>query len=62
MILLGYGNVRKSQGRLDESFTLHMRALVQYEATVGQLHYHTGDACIHVADHYVRSKRYDDAM
>jgi hypothetical protein len=47
---------------MEESFDLHMRALLQYKKfTVGKNHHRTADVCIKVADHYVRLNQYDNA-
>lgn len=60
-LLLGYGNVRALQGQQDESFRLHKRSLRQYRVVVGPFHHRTGDACVHVADHYFRLRDYQEA-
>lgn len=52
------GNVRARQGRLDESFAWHQKALVHYRATGGDSHYKTGIACFRVAEHHVRYRQY----
>lgn len=60
-LLLGYGNVKASQGLLDESFALHQRCLLYYKSTVGNNHHRTGDGCVKVSDHYVRLLQFDSA-
>ncbi|KAI9712292.1 MAG: hypothetical protein M1820_001505 [Bogoriella megaspora] len=60
-LLFGLGNVRASQGRLDESFAYHHRALGQFLSTIGKNHHRTGDVHVRVADHFSRLKRFDEA-
>jgi tetratricopeptide (TPR) repeat protein len=61
-LLHAFGNIRAAQRRMDESFDLHKRALVQYQKfTVGKNHHRTADVCIKVADHYVRVNQYQGA-
>ena len=61
-LLHAFGNVRAAQGKMEESFGLHKRALLQYKKfTVGKNHHRTADVCIKVADHYVRLNQYDNA-
>ena len=48
------GNVRATQGRFEESFNFHHRALVQYRSTVGNNHHRTADLCCKVAEGYIR--------
>lgn len=48
------GNVRQSQGRLDESEIWHKRALKQYQSTIGNMHHRTADVCHRVAEHCLR--------
>jgi uncharacterized protein HemY len=55
------GNVKKSQGFLDESHALHQRALRQYLSTIGRNHHRTGDLHVKVAEHYMRTGEYDKA-
>lgn len=61
-ILHGLGNVRCSQGRLDESEIYHRRALAQAQATVGNLHHRFADICHRVAQHCLRKGEYDHAL
>ena len=61
-LLLGYGNVKAAQGDIDGSCELHERCLASYKATVGSYHHRTGDGYVHVADHRLRQKRFDEAL
>ncbi|KAK5171081.1 uncharacterized protein LTR77_004225 [Saxophila tyrrhenica] len=61
-LLLGYGNVKAAQHKFDESLELHERCLKQYKGSVGAHHHRTGDACVHVANHYLRLHKFDDAL
>lgn len=61
-LLLGYGNVKAAQGDHNFSYELHLRCLAQYTCTLGPNHHRTGDACIHVADHYVRLGKCSEAL
>ncbi|XWW92674.1 hypothetical protein V2A60_000599 [Cordyceps javanica] len=54
-LFLGWGNALASQGRLDESFKLHVRCLEHYKRSVGNLHHRTGDGCVKAADHFART-------
>ena len=51
-----------SLDRLDENFTYHQRALLQYRSTVGDTDSATGDACYKVAGHYLREQDYEQAQ
>jgi hypothetical protein len=61
-LLLGYGNVKRDQGFLDESFSLHQRCLQQYKSTIGNNHHRTADGCVKVSDHYIHLLQYDSAV
>jgi hypothetical protein len=61
-LLLGWGNVLYDQGHLLRSFELHSRALMRYEATVGDYHNRTGDACVRLSDHLIRFEEYEAAL
>ena len=61
-LLHAYGNVKASQGQLEESFKLHLRSLLQYKSTIGNHHHRTGDLCVKVSDHYTRLGQHDLAM
>lgn len=56
------GNVKGSQGLLDESFAYHQRALIQYKSTVGNNHHRTAAMCYKVANHYIRKQQNDGAL
>ena len=55
------GNVRASQGLLEESATWHQKALIHYRNTAGDNHYKTACACYRVAEHCRRNQQYDIA-
>ncbi|KAF8850761.1 hypothetical protein BDZ45DRAFT_808898 [Acephala macrosclerotiorum] len=61
-LLYAYGNVKGSQGKLEESFAFHLRGLQQYKSTIGNYHYRTADLCVKVSNHYTRLGQYDAAM
>jgi len=48
------GNVKASQGKLDESFKYHNMALNHYKLTLGKGHHRTADTQIKLSDHYTR--------
>ncbi|KAL9028880.1 MAG: hypothetical protein Q9196_002811, partial [Gyalolechia fulgens] len=54
-LYLGWGNVLAAQGRLDDSFKLHVKCLEQYKQSVGNLHHRTGDGCVKASDHFSRT-------
>jgi len=58
MLCYALGNVRSSQGLLDESHTWHQCALFQLRATDGDTHVHTAQACYRVAQHQLRMGEY----
>jgi tetratricopeptide (TPR) repeat protein len=60
-ILQALGNVYESQGKLDESFGFHKRALEQFRSTVGHSHHRTADVCHKLAGHYIRIREYETA-
>ena len=60
-LLHALGNVKKSQGLLDESLELHRRALRQYLSTIGRNHQRTGDVHVKVAEHCMRMENWDEA-
>ncbi|KAJ3497234.1 hypothetical protein NLG97_g2061 [Lecanicillium saksenae] len=53
-LYLGWGNALAAQGRLDDSFKLHVRCLEHYKRSMGNLHHRTGDGCVKAADHFAR--------
>ena len=48
------GNVKFSQGLLDESEHYHRKALAHYQSTIGNDHHRTADVCHRVAQHCIR--------
>lgn len=56
------GNIKASQGLLDESLSYHERAFDNFTATVGLGHHRTCDVSIRIADHYARLGRDREAM
>nr|POE47091.1 hypothetical protein CFP56_00423 [Quercus suber] len=61
-LLLGYGNVKAAKHEMVESLKMHERCLAQYMKTLGPFHHRTGDACVHVADHFLRLGRHEDSL
>jgi hypothetical protein len=61
-ILHCLGNVKFSQGLLNESLDFHERALLHFKETVGNNHHRTGNSCFKVAEHYSRLRRLVEAM
>ncbi|EED21629.1 conserved hypothetical protein [Talaromyces stipitatus ATCC 10500] len=61
-VLYGLGNVRHSQGLLEESLLYHERALLHFKETVGSNHHRTGNSCFKVAQHYSRIGRLSEAI
>jgi tetratricopeptide (TPR) repeat protein len=55
------GNVKCSQGRLDEGEVFHRRALAQYRETIGPDHHRTADVCHRIALHCMRRGELDQA-
>ncbi|KAJ8133200.1 hypothetical protein O1611_g417 [Lasiodiplodia mahajangana] len=56
------GNLRILQGRLDEAYQEHTRALQLYIDTVGRTNQRTAEARHKVAEHFIRMQRYDEAI
>ncbi|KAJ5184935.1 hypothetical protein N7472_009775 [Penicillium cf. griseofulvum] len=54
-LYLGWGNVLAAQGRLDDSFKLHVKCLEHYKRSVGNSHHRTGDGCVKASDHFART-------
>lgn len=48
------GNVKATQGLLEEALKYHREALLHYKNTIGNNHHRTADTCVKVADHYTR--------
>lgn len=55
------GNVSASLGNLALSYDYHLRALRQYEQTIGKRHHRTADVHVKVAEHHMRTSRWDEA-
>jgi hypothetical protein len=58
-LLIGYGNVREEQKRLDESFALHQQCFLHYKSTVGNNHHRTG---VKVSNHYIRLGKFEKPL
>lgn len=58
-ILHALGNVRFSQGSLEDSFSYHRRALLQFKSTLGNNHHRTADLYVKVASHHLRLKHWE---
>lgn len=56
------GNVKASQGLLEESFRHHELARNHYKETLGRGHHRFADTCVKVADHYFRKGELDMAL
>jgi hypothetical protein len=56
------GNVKASQGQLDEAFELHHKARDHYRLTLGKGHHRTADTCIKISDHYARTGEPEQAL
>ncbi|KAH8587276.1 hypothetical protein B0O99DRAFT_656491 [Bisporella sp. PMI_857] len=61
-ILHCLGNVRRSQGLLQEGLEFHKRALLHFKETVGKNHHRTGNSCFKVAEHYSRIGKLPEAV
>ncbi|KAJ5697884.1 hypothetical protein N7488_011568 [Penicillium malachiteum] len=59
--LYALGNLRFSQGLLDESEEFHRRALQQFQSTIGNHHHRTADVCHRMAHHCLRKGLLDEA-
>jgi hypothetical protein len=57
-----YGMIRDLQGRTDESYKFHQRALDFFKEALGKLHPQTSKAFLKVADHCIRFNQYELAM
>ena len=60
-LLHAVGDVKRSQGRLDEAMDFFERALSICKATIGKNHYITADACYRLAEQYIRIGKNDEA-
>lgn len=61
-LLYAMGNIKSSQGLLEESLSFHERAYRQFTATVGPNHHRTCDVSCRMAIHYARLGRNDESM
>lgn len=61
-LLHGLGNVKFSQGFMEESEEYHRRALMQYQSTIGNNHHRTADVCHRVAQHCLRHRELEAAV
>ncbi|KAJ3541339.1 hypothetical protein NM208_g4656 [Fusarium decemcellulare] len=56
------GNVRFSQGKIEESEDFHRKALKQYQSTIRNHHHRTADVCHKLAQHCLRGELFDEGM
>ncbi|KAF2502331.1 hypothetical protein BU16DRAFT_612008 [Lophium mytilinum] len=56
------GNVKATQGHMEESLEFHRKALLHYKNTLGNNHHRTADICIKVAEHCIRKDQIDTAL
>ncbi|KAF4450028.1 tetratricopeptide repeat domain-containing protein [Fusarium austroafricanum] len=56
------GNVRFSQGKIQESEDFHYKALQQYQSTIGNHHHRTADVYHKVAQHCLRKNLFEEAL
>ncbi|KAF2816920.1 TPR-like protein [Mytilinidion resinicola] len=56
------GNVKATQGHMEESLDFHRKALLHYKNTLGNNHHRTADICIKVAEHCIRKDQIDTAL
>ncbi|KAF2120273.1 hypothetical protein BDV96DRAFT_642115 [Lophiotrema nucula] len=61
LAMLTLGNVRESQGRLEEALDLHLKAYDQYTVTLGVTHYRFAALSAKLGGHYARVGRLGDA-
>ena len=54
-------NVREKQGRMQESFVAHEKALVNFRATIGNNYFRTGQICLKLAEHHSREAQPETA-
>ncbi|KAF2802479.1 uncharacterized protein BDZ99DRAFT_527506 [Mytilinidion resinicola] len=55
------GDLRRSQGNLNEALDLFQRALGIFRATIGNNHYITADSCYRFAEQLIRTGKKDEA-
>ncbi|KAF5011182.1 hypothetical protein FDECE_2668 [Fusarium decemcellulare] len=56
------GNVRFSQGKIEESEDFHRKALKQYQSTIRNHHHRTADVCHKLAQHCLRRELFGEGM
>ncbi|KAK0727161.1 P-loop containing nucleoside triphosphate hydrolase protein [Lasiosphaeria miniovina] len=61
-LLYSLGSVHQSQGRLEESFVYHQRALLQLRSSIGDNHHLTAKACYNLSMHYLRFGDYEHTV
>ena len=61
-LMYAMGNVKESQGLLDESFDWHEKALAHFKRTSGINHHRTADVECRMALHYIRKKEFQNAQ
>ncbi|KAL8741433.1 MAG: hypothetical protein Q9190_005966 [Brigantiaea leucoxantha] len=52
------GDCKAAKALWDESFSIHLDCLRQYESTLGKFNHRTADACHKLAEHYIRQKEH----
>jgi hypothetical protein len=60
--LYALGNLRNLQGRYEDGFECHSRALAQFRSTIGETNHRTADVCHKVAEHFIRRGDDKEAM
>lgn len=55
------GDLRRSQGKLDEALDLFQQALSIFRATIGNNHYITADTCYRLAEQLIQAGKKDEA-
>ncbi|KAK2811685.1 hypothetical protein FQN50_002031 [Emmonsiellopsis sp. PD_5] len=62
LILYVLGNLRAAQNQLDESFEYHQRAWRHMRETVGERDFYTANVAHKMAEHMIRTGRYEEAI
>ena len=60
-LLYAIGNIKVSQGQVEEGLIWHKKALSHYAKTIGQGHHRTADAYHKLAEDYFLLRRLADA-
>ncbi|KAF2751159.1 hypothetical protein M011DRAFT_503171 [Sporormia fimetaria CBS 119925] len=60
--LYALGNLRLAQGREDDGYALHERALTHYRSTLGKTHFYTAKASMKMSEYCVRRLEYSEAL